>query len=178
MSPFDPQFGDLPNAIPVFPLPKVLLLPGGVLPLNIFELRYLAMVQAALKGDRMIGMVQPLSAEGMAGKPALYETGCAGRISRFEETPDGRLLISLKGICRFDIAGELAPRDNYRRVEADWSRYGGDLEPETRLFQVARHRSRLGNAGRGAGRTAGDMPFDDLPLRRVGETGAAGGVGP
>ncbi len=133
MSQFDPKFEDLPDTIPVFPLPEVLLLPGGSLPLNIFEPRYLAMVQAALQSNRMIGMMQPLSAEGMAGNPALYDTGCAGRISRFEETPDGRLLISLKGICRFDIAEELELRDGYRCVEADWSRYGGDLESKIRL---------------------------------------------
>ena len=130
MSVFTPRFKDFPAAIPVFPLPEVLLLPGGMLPLNIFEPRYMALVRDALAGDRMIGMIQPLSAEGRAGDPPLYDTGCAGRISRFEETPDGRFLISLKGVCRFDIAEELAPRDGYRRVQADWSRYAGDLEPE------------------------------------------------
>jgi len=133
MSLFDPKFGDLPDTIPVFPLPEVLLLPGGTLPLNIFEPRYLAMVQAALQSNRMIGMMQPLAAEGMAGNPALYNTGCAGRICRFEETPDGRMLISLKGICRFDIAEELALRDGYRCVVADWSGYSGDLESQIRL---------------------------------------------
>jgi Lon protease-like protein len=132
MSPFNPQFEDLPGTIPVFPLPEVLLLPGGMLPLNIFEPRYLAMVQAALQTDRMIGMVQPLSNEDLADNPALYDTGCAGRISRFEETPDGRFLVSLKGVCRFNIVEELAPRDGYRCVEADWSCYGGDLAHETR----------------------------------------------
>ncbi|MBE9556867.1 MAG: LON peptidase substrate-binding domain-containing protein [Proteobacteria bacterium] len=129
MSPFNPQFQDLPAAIPVFPLPEVLLLPGGMLPLNIFEPRYLAMVQAAIQTDRMIGMVQPLSTEGLTGNPALYDTGCAGRISRFEETPDGRILVSLKGVCRFDIAGEMAPRNGYRCVETDWSPYEADLMP-------------------------------------------------
>jgi len=126
MSLFDPLFEDLPAVIPVFPLPEVLLLPGGMLPLNIFEPRYLAMVQAALAADRMIGMIQPLAAEGRAGDPPLYDTGCAGRISRFEETPDGRFLISLKGVCRFDIAEELATQEGYRRVRADWSHYERD----------------------------------------------------
>lgn len=130
MSAFDPQFQNLPAVIPVFPLPEVLLLPGGMLPLNIFEPRYLAMVQAVLGADRMIGMVQPQSVEAPTGDPALYDTGCAGRIARFEETPDGRYLISLKGLCRFDIAGELAPCDGYRRVQADWSRYQDDLDAE------------------------------------------------
>ncbi|MDH5558335.1 MAG: LON peptidase substrate-binding domain-containing protein [Alphaproteobacteria bacterium] len=128
MNSLDPQLNDFPAAIPVFPLPEVLLLPGGTLPLNIFEPRYLSMVEAALGADRMIGVIQPLSTSGLAGDPPLYDTGCAGRISRFEETPDGRFLISLKGVCRFDIAEELAPRDGYRRVQADWSPYKGDLE--------------------------------------------------
>jgi len=133
MSVFDPQFENLPNVIPVFPLPGVLLLPGGMLPLNIFEPRYLAMVMGALGGDRLIGMIQPLSDDDMAGNPPLYNTGCAGRISRFEETPDGRILISLKGICRFDIGDELPLCDGYRRVAADWAGYRGDLQLETLL---------------------------------------------
>lgn len=145
MSAFDPQLKDLPAVIPVFPLPEVLLLPGGMLPLNIFEPRYLAMVKAVLGADRMIGMVQPQPVEGPAGNPALYDTGCAGRIARFEEAPDGRYLISLMGVCRFDIAGELAPCDGYRRVQADWSRYDRDLGAEplccldrSRLFPALR----------------------------------------
>ena len=116
-----------------------------MLPLNIFEPRYLAMVQAALSADRMIGMIQPLSPGGLSGDPPLYDTGCAGRIRRFEETPDGRYLISLKGVCRFDVAEELAPQDGYRRAQPDWTPYEGDLEPEThsclergRLFPALR----------------------------------------
>lgn len=145
MSVFDPQFEDLPAVIPVFPLPEVLLLPGGTLPLNIFEPRYLAMVEAAMADLRMIGMIQPLSSDGVAGDPPLYDTGCAGRISRFEETPDGRYLISLKGVCRFSVAEELAPKDGYRRARADWSPYEADLEREghscidrSRLFPALR----------------------------------------
>lgn len=133
MSLFDPRFEDLPAEIPVFPLPAVLLLPGGMLPLNIFEPRYLAMVEAALAGDRMIGMVQPRDGEPDDG-PALYRTGCAGRICRFEEIPDGRYLISLKGVCRFDIARELPMREGYRRAHPDWTRYGGDLLPGRGAF--------------------------------------------
>ena len=145
MSLFNPQFNDLPAVIPLFPLPEVLLLPGGMLPLNIFEPRYLAMVRDALGADRLIGMIQPLSGEGRAGDPQLYDTGCAGRISRFEETPDGRLLISLKGVCRFDIAEELAPTDGYRRAQVNWSPYEGDMAPaadacldRSRLFPALR----------------------------------------
>jgi Lon protease-like protein len=145
MSVFDPHFEELPAVIPVFPLPEVLLLPGGSLPLNIFEPRYLAMVEAALADSRLIGMIQPTSRENMAGDPPLYVTGCAGRISRFEETPDGRYLISLKGVCRFDIADEIEPVDGYRRVRADWSPYESDMHRENnrclnrnRLFPALR----------------------------------------
>ncbi len=168
MSLFDPQFEDLPAAIPVFPLPEVLLLPGGMLPLNIFEPRYLAMVQAALSADRMIGMIQPLSSGGRSGEPPLYNTGCAGRIRRFEETPDGRYLISLKGVCRFDVAEELAPHDGYRRAQPDWTPYEGDLERETlsclergRLFPALRGYFKL-HGIEADWETLGDAPDERL----------------
>jgi len=130
MSVFDPTFEQLPRTIPVFPLPEVLLLPRGRLPLNIFEPRYLAMVEDALAADRMIGMIQPLQANGADAAPDLYKTGCAGRICRFEETSDGRYLISLSGVCRFTVVEELAAVSGYRRVDADWSEFRGDLEAE------------------------------------------------
>jgi Lon protease-like protein len=126
-SPFDPGFSDLPQILPVFPLNGVLLLPRGRLPLNIFEPRYLAMVEDALKGDRLIGMIQP-SAPGE--KPPLYSVGCAGRIVSFNETEDGRYQISLCGICRFTVARELETMRGYRRVEADWSRFKSDFDEE------------------------------------------------
>jgi len=141
MSVFDPTYDQLPGTIPVFPLPEVLLLPRGRLPLNIFEPRYLAMVEDALGTDRMIGMIQPLADSCTKDAPALYTTGCAGRICRFEETEDGRYLIALAGVCRFSVVEELPPVSGYRRVQADWSGFRGDLEPlpetgfdRTRLF--------------------------------------------
>jgi Lon protease-like protein len=150
MSVFDPQFEDLPAVIPVFPLPEVLLLPGGMLPLNIFEPRYLSMVEAVMAESRMIGMIQPLSGENLSGDPPLYQTGCVGRISRFQETPDGRYLISLKGVCRFDIAEEMDPKDGYRRVRANWSPYQTDLDrgnesclDRSRLFPALRRYFKL-----------------------------------
>ena len=95
----------LPNRFPIFPLRGAMLLPSGNLPLNIFEPRYLQMVRDAMQTDRVIGMVQPLDqGEGEdPATPAVYRTGCAGRISNFAETDDGRLLITLTGVCRFDI---------------------------------------------------------------------------
>jgi len=120
----------LPDALPLFPLNGVLLLPRGGLPLNVFEPRYLAMVDAALATDRMIGIVQP-AADGVAGLSApdgtnLYRVGCAGRIRAFEETDDGRYMIELRGVCRFDITEELEMRDGFRNIRPDYSRFASD----------------------------------------------------
>ena len=127
-NPFDPTFEQLPPSIPVFPLTGALLLPRGKLPLNIFEPRYLAMVQDALAGDRIIGMIQPSDAAVPKGAPpGLLPTGCAGRITSFAETDDGRLLITLTGLCRFSWREELPLTRGYRRVVPDWSRFELDL---------------------------------------------------
>ena len=123
------QLGELPASLPIFPLTGVLLLPRGRLPLNIFEKRYLAMTEDALKGERFIGMVQPQEGEGDAGEPPVYRTGCAGRMTSFSETDDGRYLITLTGVARFDIARELPQDRLYRRVVPDWQPYAADLEP-------------------------------------------------
>ena len=140
---FDPSFEELPKTIPVFPLTGVLLLPAGKLPLNIFEPRYLAMVRDALSDrQRIIGMLQPLTPDaddnrGPTGsdrsEPQLYKTGCAGRITSFTEAEDGRYLLTLSGVCRFEIAEEIKSKDGYRRVLADFRKYNNDLGPETKL---------------------------------------------
>ena len=118
---------DLPEIIPVFPLPGALLLPRGRLPLNIFEPRYLAMLDEALKSDhRLIGMVQPSDAE--ARPPRLHDIGCAGRVTSLSETEDGRYLIVLTGISRFRIVEEVESFAPWRRVRADWSEFAADLE--------------------------------------------------
>jgi Lon protease-like protein len=138
--PFEPSFDELPAILPVFPLTGVLLLPRGRLPLNIFEQRYLAMTRDALKGERVIGMIQPLDGAGDAGEPLLYRTGCAGRMTAFSETDDGRYLITLTGLARFDLAEEL-PRDRlYRRVVPDWRRYRADLEEKEAAPAIDRAR--------------------------------------
>lgn len=115
----------LPEAIPIFPLTGALLLPGGVLPLNIFEPRYRAMIHDARTDAGIIGMIQPRVRERVApdDHPALYGAGCAGRITEVTETPDGRSIILLDGLSRFDVVAELAPINGYRRVRARyWSR--------------------------------------------------------
>jgi len=129
-SAFDPSFEALPDRIAIFPLTGVLLLPRGDLPLNIFEPRYLNMVSDALGADRMIGMIQPKVHESREVGPPVYRTGCAGRIVRFEETPDGRFLITLRGVCRFDVAAELPGCRGYRPVTPDWSHYRDDLNAD------------------------------------------------
>ena len=130
LGPFDPEFADLPEVIAIFPLTGVLLLPGGRLPLNIFEPRYLAMTRDAIAGDRIIGMCQPLEPMDPSQKPDIYDTGCAGRITAFSETDDGRYLITLAGLCRFDVVREQPLRDGYRQVVADYAPYAEDFEPE------------------------------------------------
>ncbi|KQU92137.1 ATP-dependent protease [Mesorhizobium sp. Root695] len=108
---------DLPSTIPIFPLEGALLLPGGRMPLNIFEPRYLQMVDEAISGSRLIGVIQP-SLDGALrddGEPELCSVGCAGRIIAFSETGDGRYLISLQGVCRFRIAHELTVKTPFRQ---------------------------------------------------------------
>lgn len=116
---------DLPEEIPVFPLAGALLLPRWQMPLNIFEPRYLNMLDDAMAGERMIGMVQSLGDDKVV--PSLAALGCAGRVTSFSETSDGRYLITLTGIARFKIETELDVRTPYRQVRADWSTFEADL---------------------------------------------------
>ena len=123
------QPGDLAEVIPVFPLPGALLLPRGQMPLNIFEPRYLAMIDDALRaGHRLIGMIQPDSAHpGPAEKPNLFKIGCVGRITQIAETGDGRYLIQLTGIARFRIDEELAVTTPYRQCRVVYAPFADDL---------------------------------------------------
>ena len=129
---------DLPDTLPVFPLDEALLLPRGRLPLNVFEPRYLAMFEDALKTPhRLIGMIQTAGARSAGddgGDPPLRKVGCAGRIVSFSETEDGRYLIVLSGVSRFSPMTELDGFTPYRRVQPDWSSFAGDLGPPKRLF--------------------------------------------
>ncbi|MCG8442366.1 MAG: LON peptidase substrate-binding domain-containing protein, partial [Caulobacterales bacterium] len=124
------KVSDLPIDVPVFPMDGALLLPRGFLPLNIFEPRYLTMVDDALASARMIAMVQTRPG-GPAARPALQSVGCLGQISRFSETGDGRYLITLTGVCRLRIARELDTATPYRQVRADYGPFAADLTADT-----------------------------------------------
>jgi uncharacterized protein len=128
MAAFHPRFEELPSEFAVFPLSGALLLPRGKLPLNIFESRYLAMVQDSLASGRMFGMIQPdANAPASDAGEGLYRVGCLGRLSSFSETDDGRLLVTLTGLIRFTVRAELGVRRGYRIVRGDLSRYVEDL---------------------------------------------------
>jgi Lon protease-like protein len=121
--------GDVADVIPVFPLPGALLLPRGQMPLNIFEPRYLAMVDAALRsGQRLIGMIQPDTAHpGPDERPHLFKVGCVGRITQFAETGDGRYLIQLTGVSRFAVEQELSVPTPYRQCRVTYAPFADDF---------------------------------------------------
>ena len=129
---------DLPQRLPIFPLPGALLLPRAELPLNIFEPCYLDMVAEALSGDRLIGMIQPLAGAEKEDNPALMPVGCAGRITAYAEAPDNRMLITLTGISRFAVVEELDVDTGYRQVIADFHPYAVDLVSDHGASEVNR----------------------------------------
>ncbi len=142
-----PDAGGLPGAIPVFPLPGALLLPDGQLPLNIFEPRYLNMVIDALGQGRLIGMIQPVPKEDqdpITDHVDIYRVGCVGRITEFSETGDGRLLITLTGVSRFRVVEELAESNGYRRVQADYGPFAGDMADREEGADVMDRRELIG----------------------------------
>ena len=123
----------------MFPLPGALLLPRAELPLNIFEPRYLEMVDDAMAGDRLIGMIQPEDEDAdLNGSPGLCQVGCAGRITSYAETQDNRILISLTGISRFVLVKELSVSTPYRKVIADFTPFASDLASENQADDVDR----------------------------------------
>ena len=125
---FDLPFADLPQEVMLFPLTGALLLPFGLLPLNIFEPRYLNLFLDALKTERLVGMVQPVTPQEKAGSEELYRIGCLGRISRFEENDDDCLQIMLTGVCRFSILQELPLNQRgYRCVKVDFTDFSTDM---------------------------------------------------
>jgi len=122
---------DLPETIPVFPLPGALLLPRGQMPLNIFEPRYLAMIDDALRdGHRLIGMIQPDPMQASEGDaPKLFTVGCVGRITQLAESGDGRYLLELTGVARFQVVQELDVATAYRQCRVTFAPFAGDFVP-------------------------------------------------
>ncbi|TKT82907.1 LON peptidase substrate-binding domain-containing protein [Aquamicrobium sp. LC103] len=129
---------DLPEVLPVFPLTAALLLPGGRIPLNIFEPRYLEMVDHALAHDRLIGMVQPRldGATRPDGEPEICDVGCIGRLTSFAETGDGRYLISLQGVCRFRVVSEKTVKSPFRQCGVNC--FAADLDEDAGAADVDR----------------------------------------
>lgn len=118
---------DLPQTLPLFPLSGAILLPRGVVALNVFEPRYLNMVDDALAGERLVGMIQPAAGEEDAAMPRLADVGTVGRITAFNETDDGRYLITLTGVCRFDLQHELDGGTPYRQAVVNYVPFAGDF---------------------------------------------------
>jgi uncharacterized protein len=129
---------DLPETLPVFPLTGALLLPRADLPLNIFEQRYLEMFSDAMSGDRVIGMIQPQEDTETGESAKLMKIGCAGRITSYTETPDGRMLITLTGVSRFSVSKELNTATPYRQVKANFKPYAVDLVMDKGASEVNR----------------------------------------
>ena len=118
---------DLPKKISVFPLSNFIIFPKTTVPLNIFEPRYLDMVNDSMKSNKLIGMIQPKSSENDDNLPVLHDIGCLGKITSFKETEDGRYMIELKGLIRFKVINEIKSQNIYREYEVDFKDYYHDL---------------------------------------------------
>ncbi len=129
-SPFIPKFTALPRELPIFPLSGAVVMPSVQLPLNIFEPRYLNMVADALATDHLIGMIQPVDNSDADEAQKVRRVGCAGRVTSYSETNDGRVILVLTGVCRFDVLEELQMQRGYRRVKPGWDRYALDYQLE------------------------------------------------
>lgn len=159
-SAFLPKFADLPGELEIFPLPGAVVMPGVQLPLNIFEPRYLNLVADALAGAHMIGMIQPTSETLSDDVPEIHRIGCAGRITSFSETPDGRILLVLTGVCRFQVRAEVQGRNGYRRVSAGWERFAADYHEDG--LMIADRNGFLGSLRSYCTLRGVEVPWDDV----------------
>ena len=121
------QIKDLPNQIPVFPLSNFIIFPKTIVPLNIFEPRYIEMINDSMKSNKLIGMIQPKKYDDNSTIPSLYDVGCLGKIITFKETDDGRYLIELKGLIRFKKISEIETENKYRTLKVNFNEFGDDL---------------------------------------------------
>jgi len=119
---------ELPKIISVFPLSNFIIFPNTTVPLNIFEPRYIDMINDSMKSEKLIGMIQPKNSNNKTTSPELYSVGCLGKITSFRETEDGRYLIELKGLIRFKTISELKSEKKYREYEVDFKDFNQDLE--------------------------------------------------
>jgi Lon protease-like protein len=119
---------NLPNTIPIFPLSNFIIFPKTTVPLNIFEPRYLDMINDSMKSNKLIGMIQPKKPSDDLTSPILHNIGCLGKITSFKETEDGRYLIELKGLIRFELIKEIVTSTKYREYEVDFKRFDHDLD--------------------------------------------------
>ena len=184
----------MPSVLPLFPLDGALLLPRRPIQLTVFEPRYLEMLDDALAGERLIGVIQPIAGDDADAKsPELFPVGCAGRIVQYAEIGDKRCFLTLMGVARFRVASELRGQDAlslgrprlfrlrrrlHRGRGPERGRPQGAGRRAARLRRGQRGRRRLGRHREGVERDAGQRAGDDEPLRRQGEAGAAGGARP
>ena len=129
------KINKLPPTIPIFPLSNFIIFPNTTVPLNIFEPRYIQMIDDSMKSHRMIGMIQPKKS-GELKKPDLYEVGCIGKITSFNETDDGRYLVIINGISRFNINKEIETNKLYRICEVNYEKYNRDLDDKVEKFAL------------------------------------------
>jgi len=121
---------NLPNIVPVFPLSNFIIFPKTTVPLNIFEPRYIEMINDSMKSNKLIGMIQPKNSTGNQSKPILHNIGCLGKIISFKETEDGRYVIELKGLIRFEIIKEIKSLKKYREYQINFKKFSHDLNEE------------------------------------------------
>ena len=119
---------NLPKILPVFPLSNFIIFPKTTVPLNIFEARYIDMINDSMKSNKLIGMIQPKESGNELNGPVLHKIGCVGKITSFKETEDGRYLIELKGLVRFEVIKEIKTAKKYREYEVDFKRFDHDLD--------------------------------------------------
>jgi Lon protease-like protein len=160
-NPFLPRFEDLPEIIPIFPLSGVVVLPGVQLPLNIFEPRYLRMVQHALAAQHIIGLVQPqMGTDEDSDHLPLCRIGCGGRITSYSETQDGRVVLVLTGFCRFRVLEDLEAVEGFRRVHVSWQDFAGDYASHPPA--LADRELFLGSLRSFCDRRQVEIPWDDI----------------
>ena len=128
---------DLPKTIPVFPLSNFIIFPYTTVPLNIFEPRYIEMINESMKSNKLIGMIQPKNSINNQSQPNLHDIGCLGKITSFKETEDGRYIIELKGLIRFKIIKEIKNAKSYREYEIDFKNFNHDLEEKKEYLKFS-----------------------------------------